>query len=201
MVVHPKQVKDYDKLHPKLKERYNRAFTADGIMEEIGGGTRPIRFLFRIGPLFRCFFPERGKNIPFRLVNEPFMTSMGEEGMHWYRTFFFPKKERHFDADMIIDKESQRVLDYFGQPRLLRSELHFTVTEKGFLHIQSGKQKGLIAGREWRLPSWLHGVSVVTEGYDEHTGEYTIDVLVTNRLFGTLFTYKGRFTERMTDDE
>ncbi|WP_274518273.1 DUF4166 domain-containing protein [Bacillus safensis] len=31
---------------------------------------------------------------------------------------------------------------------------------------------------------------------------YTIDVHVKNRLFGTLFTYKGRFTERvMSHDE
>ncbi|UYO37142.1 DUF4166 domain-containing protein [Bacillus zhangzhouensis] len=73
MVVHRHLVKDYDKLHPKLKERYNRAFTAEGVMEEIGGGTRLIRFFFKIGSLFRCFFPERGKNIPFRIVNKPFM--------------------------------------------------------------------------------------------------------------------------------
>ena len=51
--------------------------------------------------------------------------------MHWFRTFYFPEKERHFDADMIIDQKSHQVLDYFGKPRLLVSELHFTVTEKG----------------------------------------------------------------------
>ncbi|WP_410559158.1 DUF4166 domain-containing protein [Bacillus safensis] len=39
-------------------------------------------------------------------------------------------------------------------------------------------------------------MSDVTEGYEEHSGEYTIHVHVKNRLFGTLFTYKGRFTER-----
>ncbi|MCY7734501.1 DUF4166 domain-containing protein [Bacillus safensis] len=197
MVVHRHQVKDYDKLHPKLKERYNRAFTAEGTMEEIGGGTRLIRFFLKIGPHFRCFFPERGKNIPFRIVNKPFMTNKGEEGMHWFRTFYFPKKERHFDADMIIDEKSHKVLDYFGKPRLLMTELHFTVTKYGFLHIQSGQQKLLMFGREWPLPSWLYGESDVTEGYDERTDEYTIHVHVKNRLFGTLFTYKGRFTERV----
>lgn len=201
MVVHRHQVKDYDKLHPKLKERYNRAFTAEGIMEEIGGGTRLIRFFFKIGPLFRCFFPERGKNIPFRIVNEPYLTSKGEEGMHWFRTFYFPKKERHFDADMIIDQKSHKVLDYFGKPRLLMSELHFTVTKHGLLHIQSGRQKLLIFGKEWPLPSWLYGESDVTEGYDEHADEYTIHVHVKNRLFGTLFTYKGRFTERVVSHD
>ncbi|TYS28584.1 DUF4166 domain-containing protein [Bacillus pumilus] len=201
MVVHRHQVKDYDKLHPKLKERYNRAFVAEGIMEEIGGGSRLIRFFFRIGPLFRCFFPERGKNIPFRIVNEPFLTHNREEGMHWFRTFYFSKKERHFDADMIIDQKSHTVLDYFGKPRLLVSELHFTGTKDGFLHIQSGRQKFFMFGREWPLPSWLYGVSDVTEGYDEQAGEYTIDVHVKNRLFGTLFTYKGRFTERVSHDE
>ena len=81
------------------------------------------------------------------------------------------------------------------------SELHFTVTENGCLHIQSGKQKCLMLGRELPLPSWLYGVSDVTEGYDEHAGKYTIDVHVKNRLFGTLFTYKGRFTERVSHDE
>ncbi|MEK3939421.1 DUF4166 domain-containing protein [Bacillus sp. FSL R5-0431] len=201
MVVHRHQVKDYDKLHPKLKERYNRGFSAEGTMEEIGGGSRLIRLIFRIGPLFRCFFPERGKDIPFLIVNEPFVTNKGEEGMHWYRTFYFPKKERHFDADMIIDQKGHTVLDYFGKPRLLVSELHFTVTKHGFLRIQSGRQKFLMFGRERPLPSWLYGVSDVTEGYDEHAGEYTIDVHVKNRLFGTLFTYKGRFTERVSHNE
>lgn len=61
MVVHHHQVKDYDKLHPALKERYNRAFMAEGIMEEIGGGTKLIRFLFKVGPLFRCFFLKEGE--------------------------------------------------------------------------------------------------------------------------------------------
>ncbi|MFJ5963157.1 DUF4166 domain-containing protein [Bacillus sp. NPDC093026] len=201
MVVHHNLVKDYEKLHPKLKDRYNRAFVAEGMMEEIGGGTKFIRFLFRLGPLFRCFFPERGKDIPFRIVNEPFTTSKGEEGLHWFRTFYFPQKERYFDADMVIDRESHRVLDYFGQPRILMSELHFTVTENRCLHIQSGKQKCLFAGREWPLPSWLYGMSDVTEGYDEDTEEFTIHVIVKNRIFGTLFTYKGRFTEKGVSDE
>lgn len=80
MVVHRHQVKDYDKLHPKLKERYNRAFTAEGTMEEIGGGSSLIRLIFRMGPLFRCFFPERGENIPFQIVNEPFVTNKGRKG-------------------------------------------------------------------------------------------------------------------------
>ncbi len=67
MVVHHHQVKDYDKLHPTLKERYNRAFTAEGIMEEIGGGTKLIRLLFKIGPLFRCFFLKEGEIFPSKL--------------------------------------------------------------------------------------------------------------------------------------
>lgn len=86
------------------------------------------------------------------------MTNKGEEGMHWFRTFYFPKKERHFDADMIIDQKSHKVLDYFGKPRLLMSELHFTVTKHGFLRIQSGRQKLLMLGREW--PACLHGFTV-----------------------------------------
>lgn len=118
------------------------------------------------------------------------MTNKGEEGMHWFRTFYFPKKERHFDADMIIDQKSHKVLDYFGKPRLLMSELHFTVTKHG-LHIQSGRQKLLMLGREWPLPSWLYGVSDVVEGYEEHTGEYTIHVHVKNQLFGAFLHIKA----------
>lgn len=71
MVVHRHQVKDYDKLHPKLKERYNRAFTAEGTMEEIGGGTRLIRFFFKIGPLFHCFSLREEKTFPSELSINP----------------------------------------------------------------------------------------------------------------------------------
>lgn len=42
-----------------------------------------------------------------------------------------------------------------------------------------------------------NGGSDVMEGYDEHAGEYTIDVHLENRLFGTLFA----FTERISDHE
>ncbi|MGE6629774.1 DUF4166 domain-containing protein [Bacillus sp. NPDC077027] len=201
MVIHHKQVYKYDKLHPMLKRRYNRAFIGEGVMEEISGGSRFIRFLFRIGPRFRCFFPERGRQIPFRIVNQSFISRNNEVGMHWYRTFYFPQKTRHFDADMIVEDDSGTVLDYFGKPNILVSELYFSVTKDGSLRIQSGKQKFMIFGQAWSLPSFLYGVSDVIEGYDEERDEYTIHVQVNHRLFGTLFTYKGRFTEKVNEDE
>ncbi|MFB8734869.1 DUF4166 domain-containing protein [Bacillus sp. SL00103] len=112
------------------------------------------------GSTVSLFFPERGKNIPFQIVNEPFVTNRGEEGCTGIERFISQRRSGTL-MQMIIDHESHTVLDYFGKPRLLVSELHFTVTYHGFLHIQSGRQKFLMFGKEWPAPSWLSGVSDV----------------------------------------
>lgn len=115
--------------------------------------------------------------------------------MEWNRTFFFKGKTRFFDAVMEYDERENRILDYFGKPHILLSELHLEASSDGGLVITSGRQWLLIGGKKIPLPAWLCGNSTVYEAYDEEMNCFSIKVHVKNRILGTLFSYRGAFRE------
>ncbi|WFA07445.1 DUF4166 domain-containing protein [Bacillus sp. HSf4] len=192
-------IKDFHLLHPKLKERYRitteNAFRGKGVMTEISGGSFWIRQLFRAGTKFRCFFPERGKNVPFTIENSLRLTKNNMMEAEWSRTFFFRDKQRHFDAVMVYDERRREIIDFFGHPPILISSLHFKAEPDGSLSIVSVKQWLPLFGKKLPLSKCLYGASVVNESYDEDKGCFTIDVHVKNQIAGTLFSYKGTFQE------
>ncbi|AGZ56558.1 hypothetical protein BACIH_1830 [Bacillus amyloliquefaciens] len=110
-------------------------------------------------------------------------------------TDFFKSKTRFFDAVMEYDERENRILDYFGKPRILLSELHLEASSDGGLVITSGRQWLLIGGKKIPLPAWLCGSSTVYEAYDEEMNCFSIKVHVKNRILGTLFSYRGTFRE------
>lgn len=159
-------------------------------MSEIKGGSFLVRMLLKTGVFFRCFFLERGNDIPFTIENKN-----RQNGVEWNRTFFFKGKTRFFDAVMEYDERENRILDYFGKPRILLSELHLEASSEGGLVITSGRQWLLIGGKKIPLPAWLCGSSTVYEAYDEEMNSFSIKVHVKNRILGTLFSYRGTFRE------
>ncbi len=92
---------------------------------------------------------------------------------------------------MEYDERENRILDYFGKPRILLSELHLEASSDGGLVITSGRQWLLIVGKKIPLPAWLCGSSTVYEAYDEEMNCFSIKVHVKNRILGTLFSYRG----------
>ncbi|MCY8518588.1 DUF4166 domain-containing protein [Bacillus atrophaeus] len=189
-------------LHPKLRKRYQldltHTFRAKGVMSEISGGSFIARGFLKFGVLFRCFFSERGKDVPFIIENKAFSTEQHEIAVQWNRTFFFSGKKRFFDAVMIHDEKEKRILDYFGKPHLLLSVLSFEAEQNGALKITSGKQWFLIFGKKIPIPKWLRGKSTVYESYHDENACFTIEVHVENDILGTLFYYKGSFQEAGT---
>lgn len=189
-------------LHPKLRKRYQldltHTFRAKGVMSEISGGSFIARGLLKFGVLFRCFFSERGKDVPFIIENKSFSTEQHEIAVQWNRTFFFSGKKRFFDAVMIHDEKEKRILDYFGKPHLLLSVLSFEAEQNGALKITSGQQWFLIFGKKIPIPKWLRGKSTVYESYHDENACFSIEVHVENDILGTLFYYKGSFQEAGT---
>lgn len=197
--IYEKTIINYHLLHPKLQKRYqldeSHTFSGTGTMSEISGGSFLVRMLLKLGVFFRCFFSERGKDIPFTIQNRTCLMNRDHIGIEWNRTFYFKGNKRFFDAIMVYDKKEDRILDFFGKPHLLLSVLAFEASPDGSLTITSGKQWLLLCGKRIPLPKWLTGTSVVCETFDESKNCFTIQVHVQNTILGTLFFYKGTFQE------
>lgn len=186
----------FHRLHPILRSRYTIAphttFKATGVMTKIKGGPRWLSPFFLLATRWKFLFPEQGKNIPFRIVNKGQIGPNGEQQVVWERTFFFPKKTRYFNALMSLDPNGL-VKDYLGEPSLFYSELFFLVTEEGSMQIESRKQRLVIGKLEVSLPELLKGNVLVKESYLEKLDAFSIHVLITNPILGTLFEYEGVF--------
>ncbi|MGZ7147913.1 DUF4166 domain-containing protein [Bacillus sp. BC08] len=190
----------YKKLHPKLQKRYEiteeKCFTGEGKMDEIYGGSIFVKLILKIASKFRMFFSERGKEVPFTIHNTAERDEHGNELVRWNRTFYFHNKKRYFNAIMQRDKENNEIVDYFGEPHILISTLHFHIDEVGAMHISSKKQWFYMFGRKVPLPTFLYGDANIVESYDETLQCFRIHVQVRNPLIGSLFSYKGTFVER-----
>lgn len=189
---------DFNRLHPKLQERYrlpiDQPFYAVGTMQVIHSGPRYLRPMYLIFTKNRFLFPEAGELVPFTISNTCHINNENEAEVYWERTFFFPNATRQFNATMTVDLQRQIVKDYLGDPALFYSDLKFDVTKDGFLMIRSEQQKIVIGQSELALPKKLTGRVVVTEGYDEELHVYTIHVSIYNDLIGRMMMYAGQFT-------
>ena len=100
------------------------------------------------------FFSERGEEIPFTIQNIAERDEYGRELVRWNRTFYFHNKKRYFNAVMQLDENENEIVDYFGEPHLLVSTLHFHIDELGAMHISSKKQWFYMFGRKCRYQNF-----------------------------------------------
>ena len=189
---------DFQRLHPKLQERYRlpigEPFLAHGTMHVIQSGPRYLRPMYHVFTKNRFLFPEAGEMIPFTISNACYINGHGEAKVYWKRTFYFPQATRQFNATMTVDLAQKVVKDYLGDPALFYSDLSFNVTQEGFLLIRSKEQRVVVGSRELTLPRRLTGRVVVIEGYDDERDVYTIHVSIHNDVFGRMMMYAGQFT-------
>lgn len=190
---------DFQKLHPKLQERYllpmDEPFIATGIMQKIESGTKMLAPFYKLATNINFLFPESGEHIPFSIRNSCQVLDNEEYEVEWERTFYFGETIRRFDAKMTVDTKRQVVKDYLGSPSLFYSDLHFSVTNEGRLLIRSGMQRLVLGKLEVPMPKILEGKVIVEEGYDDTRNVYTIHVSIHNPLFGRLMMYAGQFTK------
>ena len=189
---------DFQRLHPKLQQRYrlplHEPFHATGTMQVIRSGPAYLRQMYGLFTKNRFLFPESGEGVPFTISNVSRINEEQQAEVYWERTFYFPNVTRQFNAKMTVDLDRRIVKDYLGDPSLFYSDLQFDVTRDGFLMIRSQQQRLVLGKTELPLPSLLTGRVVVTEGYDDELEVYTIHVSIFNDMVGRMMMYAGQFT-------
>lgn len=188
---------EFQRLHPNLQARYalpiGKPFHGVGTMSKIETGATWLIPFFKLATRWHFLFPENGKNVPFTIKNTSRLLPTGEAEIYWERTFYFDKVTRYFNAFMTFDAHRSVVKDYLGEPSLFYSDLKFTVTQEGCIHISSGRQRLVVGKLEIPIPRFLEGVVIVEEGYDDAREVFTIQVDIRNRIVGRLMTYEGEF--------
>lgn len=196
---------DFDKLHPKIAERFGFssrdgvASIGTGVMDRIWRGPAYTLPFLRLGSWRNLLFPERGTDIPFTVENFAYVDRFGRETVTWVRTFEMPEVRRRFDATMIYSEQRGRIVDYLGTHQHLAVDLDLSVAANGGLRLVSGEQRFYEGRLGFRFPAALSGAADVLEWYDDDTERYAIEVRVTNRFFGPLFGYSGTFTADRRD--
>ena len=195
---------DFDKLHPNIQRRFalhsrsGLAAVGTGVMDRIWhGAPYTLPFLY-IGTWRSIMFPEQGVNVPFTIQNYAYLDPLGRETVTWVRTFS-ARKRRRFDAYMIYSEERGCIVDYLGTHQHLAVDLELGVTADGSLRLRSGAQRFYEGWAAFQFPMFFSGIAEVCESYDDEAKCFRIAVEATNRTWGKLFGYTGRFQVEWLD--
>lgn len=195
---------DFQRLHPKIQERFGidstsgRRAIGRGIMDRVWRGKfYTIPFLM-LGTWRNIMFPDQGENVPFTIENWAYVDSFGRETVTELRSFTLGRKRR-FDAYMVRDPARNQVVDYLGTYQHLAVDLHLSVTEQGGLCIESGSQRFFAGPISFRFPMFFSGKAYVHVYFDDEIGRYRIEVEVKNKFWGTLFGFVGTFDVEWED--
>jgi hypothetical protein len=94
---------------------------------------------------------------------------------------------------MIYSEQRGCIVDYLGTHQHLAVDLALSVAENGGLLFRSGEQRFYEGSIAFRFPLLFSGVADVCEWYDDELGCFRINVTVSNKAWGKLFGYSGRF--------
>jgi hypothetical protein len=189
---------DFDRLHPKIQERFGFssedriASIGRGVMHKLWHGPFYTYPFLLVGSTRRIMFPERGTDVPFTVRNYAYKDPLGRETVTWVRDFA-TKRPRRFDAYMIFSETRGLVVDYLGTHQHLAVDIETTVMENGGIRLRSAAQRFYEGPVAFSFPMLFSGGADVSEWFDEMTGKYRIEVVVSNKIWGRLFGYSGSF--------
>jgi len=189
---------DYEKLHPEIQKRFSLnsdkglGAVGTGVMERVWHGAPYTLPFLCLGAWRSIMFPEQGRNIPFTIENYAYRDPLGRETLTWVRTFETHPKRR-FDAYMIYSEERDCIVDYLGTHQHLAVDIEMSVDPNGGLRLRSGEQRFYEGPIAFKFPMLLSGIADVCEWYDDVEKCFRIEVNVSNRAWGKLFGYSGRF--------
>ncbi|GAA3246972.1 DUF4166 domain-containing protein [Nonomuraea helvata] len=193
--------REFARLHPQLQRRFSvgldsgEACVGRGVMTRVWNAGRHIRPFLALGSRRNVLVPDVGPDIPFQIENYPYLDSYGRETVTFVRTF----PRGRFDATMIYDDASARIVDYLGTHQHLATPLGLSVDDRGGLVIRSGRQRFLEGPLALTIPPAATGTAVVSEHFDEETERFRIAVTVSNPWLGRIFGYWGSFTVEYVD--
>lgn len=157
-----------------------------GVYEFAGTERIWLRPVLRWMAWRRILFPERGRDVPFTVVN----TGSADGGLTARRTFIFPTRTRLMqDSLAVVDGQ---LVDRLGRRRGLEVGLEVEVRGGGLQMVSAGLHLHLF-GIRIALPR------VATMTLDERThpsgpGRQHVDVTITSPGIGVVFRYHGSFT-------
>lgn len=191
---------DFARLHPRVRQRLSLGTASGtgmigrGVMERIWRGPAFTAPFLRLGTARHILFPEQGHDVPFTIENYPYVDSFGRETLSFVRTFELPGRRRRFDAQMVLDPRSGRIVDYLGTHQHVATDLRLEARDDGGFRLTSGEFRLHEGPLRTVLPPRIAGTAVVEEWFDEDLGQFRIEVVVANPRFGPVFGYHGRFT-------
>ncbi|MFC7248969.1 DUF4166 domain-containing protein [Halomicroarcula sp. GCM10025324] len=189
-------------LHPKVRERYSIG-PEDGVT--VGRGEMDILRGTHVLPVLYAMtardmlFPEAGHDVPFTVTTVGYELD-GHEAMTTRREFHFDHRTRRFDTVTVWDSAGERLLDFLGRGGLVATELHPRV-EDGALVVEAGRQWVHLGDRYVELPAPLVAGVEVSDRYDETGERYHVLASVENPLAGHVLSYRGSFTQALTERE
>ena len=189
---------DFSRLHPEIQRRFSLtsatglASVGTGVMDRVWhGAPYTLPFLY-LGAWRSIMFPEQGRNIPFTIQNYAYKDTLGRETVTWVRTFQ-TGRTRRFDAYMIYSEQRQCIVDYLGTHQHLAVDIELSVAPNGGLRLRSAAQRFYEGPVAFNFPLLFSGIANVCEWYDDQQKCFRIDVAASNRTWGKLFGYSGRF--------
>lgn len=196
----------FAELHPRIQAQYaltsraHKTWLGRGVMEHITPGHIHVRPFLALGAMRRIMFPETGRDVPFTIANYAYVDRFGRETLTWTREFELPRRRpgdpprrRRFDETLIYSERKQRLIVYAGTHQHLAVDLHASVGAGGALWFRTGGQRLFAGPFVLPFPLLLSGVADVCESYSDQRGRFEIDVRISNRVFGTIFGYRGWF--------
>jgi hypothetical protein len=191
-----------DELHPMVRERYGIgpddevACVGRGRMD-ISRGTHVLPALYAMTTQ-DLLFPEGGHDVPFTVTTVGSGNEAGFEVLTTRREFEFDSTRRRFDSRTVWDAARERLFDFLGRDGLLASELRPRV-EAGALVVESGRQWLRLGDRYLPIPEPLAASVEVRDRYDDADERYHVTAVIENPLAGHVLSYRGSFTQEMTD--
>ena len=189
---------DFSNLHPQIQRRFSLTSEAGlaaigtGVMDRVWhGASYTLPFLY-VGAWRSIMFPEQGTDVPFTIQNYAYKDPLGRETMTWVRTFH-TSRVRRFDAYMIYSDERNCIVDYLGTHQHLAVDIDLSVAPNGGLRLRSGAQRFYEGAIAFNFPLFFSGIANVCEWYDDRENCFRIEVEASNRTWGKLFGYSGRF--------
>jgi hypothetical protein len=189
---------DFANLHPEIQRRFSLTSEAGlaaigtGIMDRVWhGAPYTLPFLY-VGTWRSIMFPEQGRDVPFTIQNHAYKDPLDRETVTWVRTFR-TRRVRRFDAYMIYSEERNCIVDYLGTHQHLAVDIELRVRPNGGLQLRSGAQRFYEGPIAFNFPLLFSGVANVCEWYDDREKCFRIEVDASNRRWGKLFGYSGKF--------
>lgn len=187
---------DWERLHPKVRERYGlgagegRQAIGHGTMTQIDRALVAVPAFWLLG-LDDILVRKQGQDIPFTITSTPFEDEHGVPALFLHREFGFDSPEYFVDT-LRWNPHTDSIIDLLGWRGQLGVELSIAAVD-GALELTLGRQWLRVRGRYIRIPRPLAVSGTLVDRYDENCEEYTVNASVRLPVLGTVFSYSGYF--------